>query len=239
MTETVNTNWTLVAGHCGGIGRQVVECLLETDMRVVGYDRSRCSDDRLDLELISSGNSHEAIEANLAPLFSKLGPPKAVIVCIGTYRRIRFSDYDDASLQEILDDNFKAIFWISRAAVDVMEKAGEGRLILVASQAAFTGATDAVYAAGKAATVTLAKSLARDYGAKGLRVNVVAPGPVHTPMSAAAMSQERIQFYNDQIPIGRFSTPEEVASVLAFLATGACDSINGATIDVDGGLVRR
>lgn len=233
------TGWALVAGSSGGIGREVVSAVLQGGLRVVGYDRSVVGDGRLELEIEARGSDRVAVREALAPAFTRLGPPDAVVICMGTYRRTPFAEYDEPALDEILTDNFKVAFWIAQAAVNAMAPAAKGRLVLVSSQAAVTGASDAVYAAAKAATNALAKSLARDYGPAGLRVNVVAPGPVHTPMSAGAMSADRIRFYEEQIPIRRFSTATEVASVIAFLAAGPCDSVNGAIFDVDGGLVRR
>ena len=233
------SDWALMAGSGGGIGRAVVDALLATGTRVVGYDRFPSRDPRLAGEIEAAGASRKAVRAALAPTLAELGAPAIGVVCLGTYRRIPFADYDDETFDEIFADNFKAAFWIAQALVEAMAPAGAGRVILVCSQAAATGAADAAYAAAKAATVALGKSLARDYGPSGLRINVVAPGPVHTPMSAGAMSPERMKFYEDQIPIRRFSSADEVAAVIAFLATGPCGSVNGATFDVDGGLVRR
>lgn len=242
MTSSVGRNvgkWVFVAGHCGGIGKSLVSALLKADVKVLGYDKQVSGDARLMSEVMPTGHTHVLINNLLGEVFAAFGAPSAAIICLGSYRRIGFDCYDDAVLEEMLVDNFKAPFWLSQAIVKAMAESGSGRLVLVSSQAGATGGADPGYAAAKAAVTALGKSIARDYADKGIRANIVAPGPVYTSMSSAAMSDERIKYYESQIPISRFAYPEEVAALITFLALGDVDSINGATFDVDGGLVRR
>ena len=139
--------------------------------------------------------------------------------------------------------NAKGAFLMSRAAVPVMRKAKWGRIISVSSRAAFRpGRKRVVYAASKAAIVGMTKSLSYDLAPHGITVNAVLPGPIRT---TRAISTNRREYGDDlergfrersrDIPVGRFGEPDEIASMIAYLATDAAAFVTGQAIAVDGG----
>jgi 3-oxoacyl-[acyl-carrier protein] reductase len=117
-----------------------------------------------------------------------------------------------------------------------MLRARSGRIILMSSVVGLLGsAGQANYAASKAGLIGFARSLARELGSRTITVNVVAPGPVETDMTNALTHEQRGNMLG-AVPLGRMATPQEIAGVVAFLASQDAAYITGAVIPVDGGL---
>ncbi|MCU1391534.1 MAG: fabG, partial [Ilumatobacteraceae bacterium] len=137
---------------------------------------------------------------------------------------------------DVVDANLTAAYRVAKRAAQGMVRARAGRMIFMSSVVGLLGsAGQANYAASKAGLVGLARSLARELGSRSITVNVVAPGPVATDMTAA-LSEKRLEELTAAVPLGRMATPEEIAGVVAFLASDDAAYITGAVIPVDGGL---
>ena len=154
------------------------------------------------------------------------------VVGVESLREIIVSD----DFATVLDANLTAAFRVCKRATQGMLRARSGRIILISSVVGMLGsAGQANYVASKAGLVGLGRSLARELGSRSITVNVVAPGPVDTEMTAA-LNEKQMQQITDAVPLGRTATVDEIAGVVTFLASPAAAYITGAIIPVDGGL---
>lgn len=178
-----------------------------------------------------------AVDAAFAAVEAEFGGPVEVLVSNAGVTRdgllLRMSEDDFTS---VIDANLTAAYRVTKRAAKGMLKARAGRIVLMSSVVGLLGqAGQANYAASKAGLVGLARSLARELGSRGITVNVVAPGPVETDMTAA-LSEAQLASIVDAVPLGRMATVDEIAGAVAFLAGPDAAYITGAVIPVDGGL---
>jgi 3-oxoacyl-[acyl-carrier protein] reductase len=142
----------------------------------------------------------------------------------------------ETDFEEVLNANLTGAFRVVKRATQGMLRARKGRIILMSSVVGLLGsAGQANYAASKAGLVGFARSLARELGSRSITVNVVAPGPVATDMTAA-LSEDRLKELSAAVPLSRVATADEIAGVVCFLAGPDASYITGAVIPVDGGL---
>lgn len=179
----------------------------------------------------------EQVDAAFAAVEAEFGGPVEVLVSNAGVTRdgllLRMSEDDFAS---VIDANLTASYRVVKRAARGMLKARRGRIVLMSSVVGLLGAPgQANYAASKAGLVGLARSLARELGSRGITVNVIAPGPVQTDMTAA-LGDERLQQIVDAVPLERAASPDEIAGAVVFLAGPDAAYITGAVLPVDGGL---
>lgn len=146
--------------------------------------------------------------------------------------RMNESDWDT-----VLDTNLKGAFLCSKSAIKFMMKQRSGKIINVSSVVGVIGnAGQSNYASSKAGLIGLTKSIAKEVAPRGITCNVIAPGFIETQMTDKLSDQVKENYLNN-IPLRRFGTPEDVANVVAFLASPASDYITGQVLHIDGGLV--
>jgi NAD(P)-dependent dehydrogenase (short-subunit alcohol dehydrogenase family) len=146
---------------------------------------------------------------------------------------VRMSEDDFAT---VLDTNLTATWRLAKRTIPKMMKTRWGRIVVVSSVGAYIGAPgQANYASSKAGLIGLTRSIAREYGPRGITANVVAPGPIATDM-LDSMPEDKRAALGAQVPVGRVGAVEEVAAAVTFLASDEAAFITGAVLPVDGGL---
>jgi len=149
----------------------------------------------------------------------------------GLMLRMKRADWDD-----VLGTNLTGAFLLTQALLSPMLKNRWGRIINISSVVGRTGqAGQANYAASKAGLIGLTRSMAREFGSRGITVNAVAPGYIETPMTAVLDEKLRMAMVA-QIPLGRAGTDTEIAQSVAFLASEGAGYITGHVLDVNGGM---
>ena len=234
-------SWALVTGASKGIGAATAVALAAggRDLLVhYGGDRDgaeataeACVKHGVEARVVGA-DLREGVEP-LAQAIDDVGGLDALVNNAGlTADGLALSMRDDA-FQLALQVNLVAAFSLSRAALRGMVRRRAGRIVNVTSVVGLHGnAGQANYAASKAGLVGLTKTLAREVGKRGITVNAVAPGFIETAMTAGIELSDHLV----RVPAGRLGTADEVASVIAFLCSDAAAYVNGAVVQVDGGL---
>jgi len=236
----------LVTGASRGIGQAIADVLGGLGATVIGTATSAAGAAAITQRLQAAGNkgrgmvlnvtSPESIEALLKELEGTEGGPSILVNNAGITRdnlllRMKAEEWD-----EIMNTNLASVFRMSKAVIRGMMKARKGRIVNIASVVGIMGnAGQCNYAAAKAGIIGFSKSLAREVGSRGITVNVVAPGFVATDMTAK-LPEEQQQKLQEQVPVGRLGSVQDIAHAVAFLASPAASYITGETLQVNGGM---
>ncbi|MFZ0168637.1 MAG: SDR family NAD(P)-dependent oxidoreductase [Candidatus Dormiibacterota bacterium] len=168
----------------------------------------------------------------------QLGPPWLLVNAAGVFFVHRVPDLDEEGWDRTIDVNLKGPFLTCRALLPAMLAAKSGCIINIASTAGLRGGHDrAAYCASKAGLVMFTRSLALDHGADGVRVNCVCPGLIDTPMADWITTRpQALEQWRQGVPAQRIGVPNDIAGVVAFLASPDADYIHGSVLLVDGGV---
>ncbi|MBF2735830.1 MAG: 3-oxoacyl-ACP reductase FabG [Betaproteobacteria bacterium AqS2] len=233
----------LVTGASRGIGAAVLARLAAAGLRVHGTATTAAGAAAIDARLAELGAEGSGVafradeEADYEALAAAV-PAVDVLVCnAGVTRDGMFMRMAEDDMRAVLEVNLLAPMRLAKQYVRGMAKARFGRIIMVSSVIARLGnAGQANYAASKAGLEGLVRSLAREFGARAVTANAVAPGFIDTDMTKDVLVGDVRDRLLAQIPLGRTGAAEEVAELVAFLASDAAGYITGATLPVNGGL---
>lgn len=243
MEQQFEGKIAIITGAASGIGYTVAHHLASRGARVVGVD---LSDTVGALMAELPGHGHHGIARNLAApeaageivqeTLRVAGVPHILVNSAGVALLDAAVDVPAARWQATIDINLSASFYMAQAAGRAMTEAGYGRIINLASQAAVIGLDQhAAYCASKAAIIGLTHVLSLEWAPKGVTVNAVSPTVVETPLGKKAWAGEKGEKAKKEIPVGRFAQPEEVASLIGYLASDDAAMITGSNVLIDGG----
>ena len=240
----VNKTVALVTGASRGIGAAIAQTLADAGFAVVGTATTESGAERIQSALAASGGAGmvlnvtdmASVEALMERVRESLGDPLVLVNNAGITKDNILLRMKEDEWHDVIDTNLNALYRLSKACLRGMTKARWGRLINVTSVVGAMGnAGQSNYAATKAGAAGMARSLARELGSRSITVNCVAPGFIDTDMTRALSDAQR-EALSAQIPLARLGQPEDVAAVVAFLASDAAQYITGETIHVNGGL---
>ena len=233
--EATVSRVVLITGGSRGIGLACAQHFESLGDKVaITYNSTKPTNDFFAIKC--DVTSQVEVDAAFAAVEEKFDAVQVLVSNAGITKDLLLLRMNENDFTSVIDANLSGAYRVCKRATQGMLRAKSGRIILMSSVVGLLGSAGQVnYAASKAGLVGLARSLARELGTRSITVNVVAPGPVETDMTAALTDEQRAKML-DAVPLGRIATPQEIAGVVAFLASQDAGYITGAVIPVDGGL---
>lgn len=238
----------LITGGAGGIGSEIARVFAAAGHKVaINYNKSEEAAGALAEEIVAAGGKAKIYKADISVsrevnemavnVIEDFGSIDILINNAAVAHQGLITDVTDAIYNKIMDVNVKGTFNVTRAVLPGMIHRKSGSIINISSMWGETGAScEVVYSASKAAILGFTKSLAKEVGPSGIRVNCISPGVIDTPMNDKH-TPEVIQGLADDTPLERIGKPEDVAKTALFLASEDASFITGQIISVNGGFV--
>jgi NAD(P)-dependent dehydrogenase (short-subunit alcohol dehydrogenase family) len=247
LTASLADRVVLVTGSSRGIGAEVAaKAAIEGATVAVHYHRSREGADRTLARVRETGADGECFAADIADgeaaerlvgqVIDRFGRIDGLVNNAGRTQVGPFLDIEPAEWESVIRTDLTAAFHTSRAALPSMVERGSGSIVNIASRLGQMGITEtAAYSAAKAGLIGLTRSLAREFGPMGVRINAVAPGMTVTEMTADLLDSETGRARLRDMPLGRYGRADEVADTVIFLLSDAASLYIGQTLNPNAG----
>jgi 3-oxoacyl-[acyl-carrier protein] reductase len=244
MHGSTESRIALVTGATRGIGKAIAQELAMAGHVVIGTATTDAGADTISSYLGEWGgmglrldvSDSEAVKVAVTTVTDQYGAPTILVNNAGITRDNLMMRMKDDEWADVIGTNLNALFTVSKACLRGMTKARWGRIINISSVVGQMGnAGQANYAASKAGAEGMSRAMAKELGSRAVTVNCVAPGFIDTDMTKV-LTDDQKSLMLGQIPLGRLGEPEEIARVVAFLASESGAYITGETIHVNGGM---
>jgi NAD(P)-dependent dehydrogenase (short-subunit alcohol dehydrogenase family) len=236
-----------ITGAAGGIGQSLCRLFIDEGAKIAAIDK-KASVENIGAELMAVEGTFAHAVADIsepdevarafAALAGALGPIDILVNNAGGSSHSTFARTDPAGWRREIDGNLNGAYYCAHAVIPGMLAKQAGVIIAIGSVNGLSALGDPAYSAGKAAMISLTRSLAQEYGPYGLRANIVLPGTVRTPLwqRRAAKDPKVLETLKRWYPLGRIVEPVDIARAVGFLASDAASAITGVALPVDCGL---
>jgi len=237
---------SIITGGGQGIGEATALKFAAEGSRVAVCDINQDAIDQTVAKIVDGGGEavgfhvdvtrKESIQKMVDAVVAKWGRIDVLVNNAGIVQDAQFKKMTDEQWERVIDVNLKGVYNCTKAVVDIMLAQNSGCILNASSIVGIYGNFGQTnYAATKFGVIGMVKTWARELGRKGIRANAICPGFVATPI-LKSMPEKVIKMMEDRVPLGRLAEPEEIANTYAFLASDEASYINGAVIEVSGGV---